>query len=127
MSSNTVAIVISIVALLGSIVPAIFVYVKDMNRNKAQNSKDEADHEKIISEAAVTLLEPLKKRVAELEARLGNQDIVIQDQEKRIRALTIDIECWKDGAERLVNQLKSHRITPVWSPDCNKQSENDGG
>jgi uncharacterized coiled-coil protein SlyX len=117
-NNNTIAIIISIIALLGGVIPAIVMYIKDAGRNKALNARDAADHEKIISEAAVTLLEPLNKRVIELEARIGNQDIVIQDQERRIRALTAEIESWKDGAERLVNQLKSHKIQPVWEPTC---------
>jgi uncharacterized coiled-coil protein SlyX len=116
MESNYTAIIISIIALIGGVTPSIVMYIKDSRRTASENERDKGEHDKSITEAAVALVEPLKDRIKELEARVGNQDIVINDQEKRIRALTAEVDCWKDGAERLVNQLKSHKIQPVWEP-----------
>lgn len=82
-----------------------------------------AETEAHISEVALTLIDPMKRRIEELEASRERQRMSINELEKRItelecelreeRANRAEIEA---GAQRLVHQVESLGANPVYRP-----------
>ncbi len=83
----------------------------------------EADTEGKISEAALALVEPLKKRVDELEAARERDKARIVEHERRITELECELREERsqkldllDGAHKLVHQVESLGGMPVYKP-----------
>lgn len=119
-SENALAIVLSILALLGTIAPAFFNYVKERRAAGDREHVVSAEREKLLVETTKVLIEPLRQRVVELEEKSAEQRQVIEDQEKRLRVLEREIAYWRYGALRLLLQLKVLDIVPGWLPTCDE-------
>jgi hypothetical protein len=117
--TNLVALFISVVALFGSIIPSILLFRNSSRRVEAENELDAAEQDKLFADTTKILLEPLMARVKELEIRLATEIKITRSQDSRIRKLESSLSRWRDGATRLILQLKSLNQIPVWTPpDC---------
>jgi uncharacterized coiled-coil protein SlyX len=93
-------IIPALIGLVGIVAGAWIQGAWNRRKVKAESIKDEADANEQIRETVMALIDPLKTRITE-------QDKKIDDQNKVINDLKIELQDWKDWANALVQQLKS--------------------
>jgi chromosome segregation ATPase len=109
----------SIVAVVGSLAALVIAWRKA----PAEKRKMNADAESAISGAAVSLIEPLQKRIEELEAAREKDRTKMTSMESRISVLECEVreersekEAISDGARKLMHQVESYGGVPVYRP-----------
>lgn len=109
----------SLLSNLAAIILAIFAVYRGFRSQKRDDAKTDADAAKAYGEAA----EKAQARADRLEMRADIQDAKISELECKVNDLekiiaTRDqlIAEWQYGIERLLAQLKSHELDPVWRP-----------
>lgn len=101
-------LILAIVALLG-------VFVQWRNGRTARQTGD-ASAAKDISEAYKTLIEPLEKRIKELEERLSVSDAKATRLEKELDLMKAREEEHMAGIRVLISQIVSIGERPLWKP-----------
>lgn len=83
----------------------------------------QADTEGKITDAALQLLEPMQKRIDELEAARERDRVRMAEHERRISDLECELRAERsekaeviDGAKRLYHQIESLNSKPVYRP-----------
>lgn len=114
------------IAVLGT-VPGVLAWRGQRRKDQAEASKADAEaastFQEIANKAAIQAL-GLQKRIADLEARVSEQD-------SEIRILRCERDDLKDWAERLVHQVQALGGKPVpfrstWSDRWNKENLSEG-
>jgi hypothetical protein len=114
-----IPVLASLAAAVGSVVALIIAWRKA----PAETRKVEADAGNTITDAAVALVEPLKQRISDLE------EVQVRNK-ARITALEVEVDALKcqirdadaekaellHGTMRLIHQLESMGLAPVWKP-----------
>lgn len=92
----------------------IIRWLATSKKTKADTENTEANTDISVSEAyrkmVETLMEPLRKRVDELEIKTGEQEKEIVRLNKRIKNLYI-------GIGKLIDQIVKHGEEPCWEPE----------
>lgn len=95
-------IIDALVGVVGIVIGGLIVYFGGRRKNNADAAES-------ITNAAKTLLEPLTKRVLELEEKVKLQDKKLERYGQRIITLM-------RGIERLVLQITRLGHVPEWTP-----------
>lgn len=106
------AILIAIIAAavgLGTAMPGIIKAMRDSNR-------DDDEHRLAEMSAVTLLLEPLKSELNEVRQRLNQESKQVEKYRREIHDLSNRMSELQSGLERLIFQLQSHNIDPVWKP-----------
>lgn len=106
-------------AIMASLGTLYLAWRKAPHESRALN----ADSETRVSDAALKLLEPLQKRIDELEAARERDKQRISEHERRITELECELREERSakaeiisGAERLMHQVESLGAKPVYVP-----------
>lgn len=102
-----------IVALVGALFGFLGVIVggwMQRKKNNAEAEKSTADANEVITSTVIKLIDPLNKKIEELEARVKTLESRSARYLKRIISLM-------DGIRVLINQLERAKLTPEWQPD----------
>lgn len=97
--------IITIMVAVIAAVPGVAAYLGQRGKNNADTAKT---YEELAGRAGKQIMdlnvkvEELQERVDGLECQLAERDRMIQD--------------WQEGINRLINQLESHQLMPVWRP-----------
>lgn len=113
MSEAVIVAIIAAAVGFATALPAIIKAVRDSDRQ---------DEEQAIQEmSAVTiLLDPLKQELADVRRRLNEEKRQVEEYRKQVRQLTELVNDMQNGLSRLIHQLQSHDIDPVWKLDRNE-------
>lgn len=113
----------ALIAVIGSGVGIFLAWRKAPIESQHMRAETEAH----ISEVALTLIDPMKRRIEELEASRERQRVSIDELEKRITELECELRTERsekaeivDGAHRLVHQVESLGAQPVYKPPARK-------
>ena len=93
----------AIIGVIGIVIGGVIVYFTGRKKNNA-------DAAEAITNAATVLLDPLTRRVDELEAKIKLQNEKIDRYGRRVIVLM-------RGIERLITQIAELGHIPVWTPD----------
>ena len=117
------AIISTIIVALVASLPGLLALYFQRHKDRAVAHQADADASDKISEAALALLKPYKDRVAELEAekigmdeRMTKLEDRVNELEKILKETTGCLDDVISGAQKLIHQLKSLNIAPVWEP-----------
>lgn len=122
---TAITLIASVVAVIGSISAVVVAWRKAPHENR----KLQAEAESAISEAAVSLIEPLQKRIDDLEkGREKDKDTIIA-LETRVTALECELREERnekadivDGAHKLYHQVQSLGAQPLYQPPARKKT-----
>ncbi len=93
----------------------------------AENRRDNGDAAESVAQATSILLEPLKTRVAELEARTAAQEAKILMMQKTITGQQHEITELRAGVMLLTNQIIGLGHTPIYKPSPHSDDPSDTG
>ena len=99
--------------LLGTIIQGVIGLIRGKHKDDAEAEKADAEAAELIRAAALALVEPLKKRVVELEAEVCELSKRMDTANRELRELHIENGDLREWAERLVHQVKSQGVDPV--------------
>jgi gas vesicle protein len=97
-------------ALIGA-VPALLVALWQGRKTEAETAKARVDSAETITQSALKLIEPMKKRIADLESWVQELENQLMKQEKLILELL-------NGSARLHEQVKEAGEEPVFTIPC---------
>jgi uncharacterized protein YlxW (UPF0749 family) len=97
----------SIILTLVAMAPGIAALLLGLRKARAEADKEEADASQKITNSALSLVEPLKARIADLEEEVR----ALRLEVGKLRHEQTDLIC---GADQLIGQLKALGETPVW-------------
>lgn len=83
----------------------------------AERRKISADGGEAVTRAALALVEPLERRIAAQDRQLAEQQARIAAQHEEIAGLRCQMRVVLAGVGRLVEQLRTAGLEPVWTPD----------
>ena len=119
MDSGFLALLVAIIAA----VPGTVSLIIRRKQTAAETEKLESETADRLTQAALVLVEPLKKRIVEQDAELVLKASLIIQKETELEKLRNVIIRLKErdieknaGIERLLHQFKSLNIAPVWEP-----------
>lgn len=104
-----IAMTITAIAAFGGMITG-FIAIR------TQRKKDLSDASESIAEAAKTLIEPLRKRVGQLEKENEILKQKVACFEEQIGILKSTLDEFRAGAKRLAHQVKALDAVPVWRP-----------
>lgn len=111
-----------IVAVIGAI-SGLGSLALQWRKSRLEGSALNVENETKLSKAALDLLEPLQKRIDELEAAREREKTRMADLERRVAELECELRDERNikdeiraGAERLVHQVESLGGKPVYVP-----------
>lgn len=84
-------------------------------RNKIQ-----ADSTKTLTDVALSLVEPLKKQIDDMEKEMGECKTELRILYCEVDTLKRENEKFKAGISLLMNQLKANGLNPIWHPEEGK-------
>lgn len=137
MNTEVLDIITYIASLFPSLLLAVSMFVmlyksrSERNKLDTETQKTGADASASISEAAMALLEPLKKRIEEVEAeksrmekdlraRITTLESRMDELEKELREKSAIIDDLTSGAIKLYHQVQSLGGVPVYVPPAKK-------
>lgn len=92
-----------------------------------QTRKDVSEEGREIAKTALTLIQPYKDRVSELEQKLKIVEPKLEALEAAIKTITEKYNIVLDGAHRLYHQVESLNGHPVWKPPEKNPTEPKAG
>lgn len=104
-TQSLISLVLSLVTLLG-LLYGLITAAKNNRKTDAEARKTDAEREEVLSNIALALIEPLEKKVKDLEKALAQCEVAM---EGRVKSLLI-------GIRKLTKQLREHDIEPAWEP-----------
>jgi len=106
-----------------AVLVSVSMFILAWRKAPSETYNLKAESEAKISAAAVALIEPMQKRLDELEKSRERQRISINELERRITDLECELREEKsqkadilDGANKLVHQVESLGANPVYRP-----------
>lgn len=109
MTSEQIKDVILALGGLGWLVPLVSALIGKRGE-QAKARKTESEFADQISETALKLINPLEKRICDLEKRLRRINRLVERYAKRIVYLM-------GGIDQLIRQIVSMQASPCWQPD----------
>lgn len=103
-------IVVAILGALSTVAGGIIVYL-------ASRKKNQADAADAVTDAALALINPLKDRLAELEAKVKRQENEIASLRRQVDRYADRIIVLMRGIENLIKQIGELGEKPCWEPD----------
>jgi len=134
---NIAALVISIIAAIGSAIPIIIQVLKHRNENKildadAKLKKQEADtkrteSDRLFVETAKGLIEPLRQQIKELKEENVRKDIALSELKEQFSALMKRVDELEnlnqvkdETIEKLSHQVRSFGEVPIHEREIKK-------
>lgn len=117
MDAGEVAIIVAGISFVTSAIPLIMQWRKDKRKAPLEDAGEAVNTSKSAAEALRSYSDEivrLRDKMKSLEERVS-----VLEEENAAKDALIDI--WRIGIRRLIAQLVSANMTPVWQPD-----ENDG-
>ncbi len=125
--TELVAIIIALIALS----PHVLNYIRQRRTDKTDEEhqesiqdKERAEASMILVEISMALLPQLEKRIVDLETALKKerdtlscQVMSLKELEYRMVELELQNEALRRGVARLIHQLRSKDLVPVWDID----------
>lgn len=103
-------IIVAILGALSTVAGGIIVYL-------ASRKKNQADAADAVTDAALALINPLKDRLAELEAKVKKQENEIANLRRQLDRYADRIIVLMRGIENLIKQIGELGAKPCWEPD----------
>jgi septal ring factor EnvC (AmiA/AmiB activator) len=103
-------IIVAILGALSTVAGGIIVYL-------ASRKKNQADAADAVTDAALALINPLKDRLAELEAKVKKQENEIANLRRQLDRYADRIIVLMRGIENLIKQIGELGGKPCWEPD----------
>lgn len=108
----------AIIGFLSAVVGGVIVLIAGRQKNKADATKSISEAATAIAKTAVDdLLEPLTKRVDDLEKQIAEQKGIIGRLKKLIDAYARRVIYLMGGIETLIKQIQAKNEIPCWTPD----------
>lgn len=103
-------IIEAIVGAAGALLGGIIVYLSTRLKNRA----DAAD---MVTDAALSLLDPLKTRLTELEQKMARQETEISRLRRQLTHYADRVIVLMRGIATLIKQIGDLGAKPYWEPD----------
>lgn len=103
-------IIVAILGALSTVAGGIIVYL-------ASRKKNQADAADAVTDAALALINPLKDRLEELEAKVKKQENEIANLRRQLDRYADRIIVLMRGIENLIKQIGELGEKPCWEPD----------
>lgn len=97
---------------MAAITTAWTLYVKLAERRKIS-----ADGGEAVTRAALALVEPLERRITAQDRQLAEQRAQMEAQQAEIAGLRCQMRVVMAGVGRLMEQLRTAGLEPVWTPE----------
>lgn len=112
MDANSVAITVAILASIPGTISLIHQWRKDKHKEPLEDAGSAVS----TSESASRALRAYSDEVTEMRGEMKEMRIRIDKLEKEVIAKDVLIDQWRIGIRRLIAQLVSNDMTPVWQP-----------
>ena len=85
-------------------------------RGRSENKRDNGDAAESVANATTTLIEPLNKRIKDLEKMAGEQKAQIETMTRAMQAQQFEITELRAGVTILTNQIMALGHQPIYKP-----------
>lgn len=85
-------------------------------RGRSESKRDNGDAAESVANATTTLIEPLNKRIKDLERTVGEQKTQIETMTRAMQAQQFEITELRAGVAILTNQIMALGHQPIYKP-----------
>lgn len=97
--------------------PGILAYYSAKKKLRIEAQRQGIDQAATIVSGATALIGPLRTEIEDLRADVKQMTDERRELKVELHELRTSVHVLRTGIDRLIHQLQSHNIDPVWQPE----------